>query len=117
MNTSTRIAADGDTALAANKLCKNCGVCCDATLFPSVTIFNREINKVEKAGVTVYERTRGNFVFDQPGSCFSGGICSIYASRPEKCRSFFCILQRKVLNGSISLGDGNKIVGAVPDNT
>ena len=78
-----------------------------------MTVYKHEIKKLEKAGVKVYGRTRGSFQFDQPGSCFSGGTCSIYAARPEKCRSFFCILQRKVMNGSVSFSDGSKLVIAV----
>ena len=113
MNTSANIGNDGDTALAANALCQKCGICCDGSLFSSVTVYKHKIKKLEKAGVKVYGRTRGSFQFDQPGSCFEGGTCSIYAARPEKCRSSFCILQRKVMNGSVSFSDGSKLVIAV----
>ena len=53
MDSLAKIGSNGDTALAANALCQNCGVCCDGSLFTAVTAYNYEIKKIEKAGVDV----------------------------------------------------------------
>lgn len=107
------ISPELNTALAASQLCKECGICCDGTLFSSVVVYHDEPAVLENAGVSVYKKSGGRFKFDQPCPCLSDNQCSIYPTRPKKCRTFSCGLQRKIMNGSMSLLAGLEIVATV----
>ena len=101
-----------NTALDANALCMDCGMCCSGTLFSYVSLKKDEHKNLDPSKFAIYEKSRGKFAFKQPCSCLSGNTCEAYLTRPSTCRNFFCILQRKVMNGSISLRDGRKIISA-----
>jgi Fe-S-cluster containining protein len=105
--------SEEDTAGAASILCQKCGICCNGTLFSHVTVHEKDVKKVEKAGVTTRQTSSGDFEFAQPCPQYCDESCSIYLSRPQKCRDFYCNLQRNVLNGSIPLEAGEQIVSTI----
>jgi len=100
----------GSTALDANRLCMDCGLCCSGTLFSYVTLKKDEHKKLDPSKFTLLEKSKDKFSFKQPCSCLSNNTCTAYFSRPSTCQNFYCILQRKVMNGSIALVEGQKIV-------
>ena len=100
----------GDSARAANELCRQCGFCCDGTLFASVTVVEEEVVEI---GIRVKKRNDGKLIFHQPCPEFSWGACSIYDTRPAKCQSYQCKLQKKVMNASLSLDEGRVVISAV----
>ena len=58
--------------------------------------------RLAEAGLKIFrkgERQR----FNQPCSCFDGKLCSIYAERPERCRTFECRMLQRVHSGEVAI--------------
>jgi hypothetical protein len=92
-------------------LCRQCGLCCDGSLFARVILgAGDDASQVEAAGITVVEHAGGR-QFPQPCQCFRDGACSVYDTRPGPCRRFRCQLLVDVQEGRISSADGAAIVG------
>lgn len=74
-------------------LCRSCGLCCDGSLFGSVTLQSDEVRRARKSRLVVLQR--GN-AFEQPCAALSTSgdrcACSIYAERSRACREFTCRL-------------------------
>lgn len=100
----------GQTAHDASALCQQCGLCCDGTLFSTVTV---ETGEFEETGLDVRESKQGATYFNLPCSKLSNCTCSIYTARPRVCRKFQCELQNKVMNGTQSLKEAKGIVTSV----
>lgn len=90
-------------------MCKECGVCCSGALFSHVRVSTTEEKSVRKAGLCLHER-KGMVYFDLPCSCFSDDTCTVYDSRPARCRDYYCTLENSVLNGSIPVKEARTIV-------
>lgn len=112
-----KMTGEGSTAIDANTLCQECGICCDGTLFSFVKVYPEEITKMKELGIPVYKNQDGHHIFDQACPCFKNGNCSAYLKRPRKCHSFSCKLQKDVMNGSMKFDDALKIVELVKKHT
>jgi len=112
-----KMTGEGSTAIDANILCQECGICCDGTLFSFVKVYPEEMVKAKELGIPVYKDANGRHVFDQACPCFKNGNCSTYLQRPKKCQSFSCKLQKDVMNGAIKFNDALKIVELVKKHT
>jgi hypothetical protein len=87
---------------AVDKLCPNCGLCCDGTLFADVELRAGDDAKwLEKLGLSVKKKGRVKFAFPQPCACFDGTLCKIYGERPKHCRLFQCGLLKLVNAGEM----------------
>jgi Fe-S-cluster containining protein len=45
----------------------------------------------------------GKLAFAQPCACFDGKLCTIYADRPKRCRTFECGLLKRVQDGELDV--------------
>jgi uncharacterized protein len=78
-------------------LCRQCGLCCDGSLFADVIVTEAEIQPIEtRVG---YERRDDRVFLQQPCQAFCEGKCQVYPDRPAECRSFECELLRQVKVG------------------
>gem|GEM_PF-1084291 len=100
----------GNTALDANEVCRHCMMCCDGTLFSHVIVNNKDADFINNQGMELVSKSDQISTFDQPCSQARDGGCAIYENRPEKCRSYYCKLQKNILNGSISFEKGREVV-------
>jgi len=86
-----------------DKLCLNCGLCCDSTLFVDVKLRpDDNAKRLAQLGLTLTRKGRGKLAFCQPCACFDGKYCRIYDARPGQCRAFECGLLKKVAGGEMS---------------
>jgi Fe-S-cluster containining protein len=85
------------------QLCPSCGLCCDSTLFADVELrAGDDAKRLQQLGLTLEKKGKGKIAFAQPCACFDGKICSIYGSRPKRCRQFECGLLKKVIAEEIT---------------
>jgi uncharacterized protein len=87
---------------AVDRLCPNCGLCCDGTLFADVELrADDDAKRLAKLGLSVKKKGRVKVAFKQPCACFDGKFCKIYGDRPKHCRLFECGLLKKVNVGEM----------------
>ena len=85
-----------------NTLCTGCGLCCDGSLFADVELTgSREAAGLEVMGLEIEEAAAGGELLLQPCRALQGKRCSIYAHRPECCRTFECRLLQDVPCGRV----------------
>lgn len=113
----TPLTEPDSTALAAGSLCMKCGICCDGTLFSRVTLGADEMAKIGAKGIPLEQYRDKKTIFKQPCPRLADNCCTIYADRPRVCRSYYCKLQRDVMNGTTKVADAEKIVAAVKKQT
>jgi Fe-S-cluster containining protein len=73
-------------------------MCCDGTLYSYVTLIDDdEVNALKAHDPNLAILMRGErLTFDQPCRQHNGKGCTAYASRPDTCSRYFCMLLRKV---------------------
>ena len=90
---------------AASHLCRNCGLCCDGSMFVAVRVLPADSKQDLKAlGIHVQHKKKYDF-FDQPCCAFKNSICSVYAQRPARCRAFECQQLKRLNLGEVSRED------------
>ena len=83
-------------------LCTKCGLCCNGSFLADVEITRREALRLEAGGLEI-EEEEGNALLVQPCAALKGKRCSIYANRPKCCRTFECLLLKRVRGREISV--------------
>jgi hypothetical protein len=86
-------------------LCTRCGLCCDGSLFADVELASRnETLTLEVMGLEIEDADEeDDGLLVQPCGALKGKRCSIYAQRPECCRTFECRLLQAVKRGAVSV--------------
>jgi uncharacterized protein len=85
-------------------LCTRCGLCCDGTLFADVELSGRaEPRRLELLGLEIDEADDGGALLVQPCAALRGTRCSVYAHRPECCRTFECRLLMRARRGEVGV--------------
>lgn len=92
-------------AEAASRLCAACGMCCDGVLFHGVVLQPGDSAKELSALGLLLKRKRNQTMFLQPCSAHRNCQCSIYDSRPARCRAFECRQLIRLRNGEIAEGE------------
>jgi len=88
---------------AIARLCPNCGLCCDSTLFSDVELrAGDDADRLAELGLSLNPKANGKLAFAQPCPCFDGRLCSIYGQRPKRCQLFECGLLKKVQAGVLT---------------
>jgi len=109
---------------AVQKLCLNCGICCDGTLFKDVELRpGEDAAALEVLGLKLSSRILGSArknqdpnskirspKFRQPCTALSECACRIYAGRPAHCREFECALLKAAAAGYIQLPTALKVI-------
>ena len=101
-----------DISSAASRLCAACGMCCNGVLFDIVRLQPGDSPKGLAALGLKVKRKRGQGHFMQPCPAHCGSECSIYASRPERCRVFECRQLQRVAAGEITEATALEKIGA-----
>jgi Fe-S-cluster containining protein len=84
-------------------LCTQCGLCCDGTLFGDVELSGRrEATRLEALGLDVDSDDADVELLALPCRGLSGTRCSVYAQRPQCCRTFECRLLQQAQRGTIT---------------
>lgn len=97
-------------ARAVSELCPHCGFCCNGVLFADVRIPDpSEAATLRKLDVPLRGQP-GRWRLPQPCPCFDGQLCSVYALRPERCRTFSCGLLQRLIQGRLSPDQARAIV-------
>lgn len=89
--------------MLAETLCTRCGLCCDGTLFGDVELAGpREATRLEALGLDVDADDADVELLALPCAGLRGTRCSVYAHRPQCCRTFECRLLQEAERGLIS---------------
>jgi Fe-S-cluster containining protein len=84
-----------------DQLCPNCGLCCNGVLFADVELRQGDDpGRLAELGLALGMKG-SKLAFAQPCTCFDGKLCSIYADRPKRCRTFECGLLKRVQVGEL----------------
>ena len=103
-----------NAANITDALCANCGLCCDGSLFHDVELADAdEADGLEALGLEIEDGDDdgkdAEFLI-QPCRALKGTRCSVYAHRPECCRTFECGLLRDAKAGDISVEAALEVV-------
>src|SRR5271170_8188020 len=91
----------GKTTDAISQLCPNCGLCCNGVLFADVELrAGDDPGRLAELGLSLTKKGR-QLAFAQPCACFDGKLCTIYADRPKRCRTFECGLLKRIQAGAL----------------
>lgn len=102
---------DQNNHLEGEKLCIECGLCCQGVFHPCAMLFTEQDIKIAKNANTSIEFNKewNCYVFTLPCPVFNGK-CSIYPDRPSVCSEHECDLLKKVIQGTITLEDAQEKV-------
>ncbi|MEN3941807.1 YkgJ family cysteine cluster protein [Prosthecobacter sp. SYSU 5D2] len=82
--------SDPDSTAAASRLCTACGMCCNGVLFHIVRLQPVDsVKALEALGMKLSRKKREPY-FNQPCRFLNDCTCTIYESRPQRCRLFEC---------------------------
>ncbi|MFK7945082.1 MAG: hypothetical protein AB8B85_19520 [Paracoccaceae bacterium] len=92
-------------AIEDQPICADCGLCCDGTLFPFVQLAENEppIPPMQPAPDTALR------TFQQPCPHYRG-TSSVYATRPQMCRTYVCDLLKGVMAEEVSTKDARDVI-------
>jgi uncharacterized protein len=91
------------------ELCSSCALCCNGVLFGDVELQASDDPKaLQQAGLKL-QRKGKEHCLNQPCSCLDArNLCRIYSARPVRCRTFECLLLKRVLDGELDLAEAKK---------
>lgn len=92
-------------------LCTRCGLCCDGTLFADVELASRrESRRMEDLGLRIDEDAGEAPLMLLPCAALRGTRCSVYAHRPECCRTFECALLQRAGRGLVRVEEASATI-------
>ncbi len=95
-------------------ICIDCGMCCDGTIFSRVELPSPgDVAMLVGTPVRI-EGSEAEPFFSLPCAAFNG-CCSIYTVRPSICRSFRCLLLRRLEKGDVSTEEARRIIRITRD--
>jgi uncharacterized protein len=95
----------------AQKLCLECGLCCNGVIFADVCLQKEDDPKeLKMLGLPLTGSPWQSKRFSQPCAALEGCRCRIYPLRPTYCRKFTCLLLKRLEAGEISNLEAKKIV-------
>ncbi|MBF0623068.1 MAG: YkgJ family cysteine cluster protein [Magnetococcales bacterium] len=103
------------TTESVTHLCRHCSLCCNGILFSRVRILPAETKRVASKGMAFYTNSNGDHYFDQPCPSLRFGVCQIYESQPNTCRTYQCRLVKHVIDSALTLPEALTIVDQAID--
>ena len=92
------------------RLCVDCGLCCDGRLFRDVKLRSSDgPRRLRRLGMEVEMHGASSRLL-QPCAAFDGSRCGVYIDRPGLCRTFECHLLRRVARGALSLAEARRTI-------
>lgn len=93
---------------AGSDLCRDCGLCCDGSLFDNVALSGDEVEAAAANGLQPLAGEHGaRFLLPCPRFC---GICTIYPARPRRCREYRCQLLARLERGEVDFAAARAVV-------
>ncbi|MCT2558729.1 YkgJ family cysteine cluster protein [Tsuneonella sp. YG55] len=92
---------DDCEAAPATDICRSCGLCCNAGIFPYLDLTAADRDRLAGGGVPAPERIA------QPCG-FWQGQCTVYAVRPAACRRFECDTLGALTRGEIDRQEASR---------
>ena len=86
------------------ELCTDCGICCDGTLFSSVSLQAPGLTAARAHRLPLLE-TRDGYKLELPCAALRGVLCGIYQERPEQCADYSCALLERVGDEEMSFDE------------
>ncbi|MFP6685525.1 MAG: YkgJ family cysteine cluster protein [Polyangiaceae bacterium] len=93
----------------AADLCTDCGLCCDGTLFSSVSLDPAGLITAREHRLPVLE-TVDSCKLQMPCPALRDVLCGVYEDRPEECADFSCDLLERVEGGQQSFEGARRII-------
>lgn len=94
------------------QLCVECAMCCDGSLFASVTLTDpTEAEQISARRIPV-RVVDERHLFEQPCPALGSSGCSIYSDRPLLCGTYRCLLLKQVEADTIPLAAAQGLVRA-----
>jgi len=91
-------------------LCSACGLCCDGTLFTTVTLVGGDLPRPEpRSRLSLFVRDE-LASFHLPCPLHTGHSCSVYDDRPSSCARYRCDLLKAVENETLTVGEAKLLV-------
>ncbi|CAN5894811.1 hypothetical protein BH11VER1_BH11VER1_01860 [soil metagenome] len=91
--------ASPETSSVASRLCEACGMCCNGVMFHTMILQSADSAPALKGlGLKVKQRKEKRYI-EQPCPAHQKGCCTIYESRPIRCRLFECRQLKRVASG------------------
>ena len=87
----------------SSTLCLACGLCCTDALHEHVEVRPEELHVIGRLGVTIEPVGDAGVGFRLPCVLYENGCCSAYSHRPSACRTYRCVLLRRLERGHVSL--------------
>ena len=103
------------TPSLTDTLCTQCGLCCDGSLFADVELASRaEATGLEILGLEIDDDSEAGLL-QLPCAALAGTRCTIYAHRPQTCRTFECRLLLDVRRGSVGMERARRHIAEAHD--
>ena len=91
---------------AEQDLCRDCGFCCDGTLF-----FRAKLKEDELGKFNFETETKNNQVFFKQPCPYFEKTCTIYNNtRPHVCGQFKCRILRRAIRGKTSFNEAQNLI-------
>jgi len=87
-------------------------MCCDGTLFHSVVLQPTDSPRALSSLGLILKRKKGVVTFRQPCSAHQNNQCTIYESRPQRCRLFNCQQLLRVASGEITQSSAQETIAS-----
>lgn len=91
-------------------ICVGCGMCCDGTMYRTVSLSEGDPVDILRAAGLVVITTGDETCFRQPCQASNSGQCVVYQDRPCACRAYRCRLLRRLEAGEVSPTDASVLV-------
>ncbi len=88
----------------------DCGLCCDGTLFSSVSLDAAGLVAAREHRLPVLE-TADSCKLEMPCPALRSVLCAIYEERSEECSDFACELRLRVEEGEQGFEAARKLIG------
>ncbi|NDB95085.1 MAG: hypothetical protein EBZ78_02825 [Verrucomicrobia bacterium] len=85
-------------------------MCCDGTLFHSVTLQPNDSARTLASLGLILKRKKGIVTFRQPCLAHQHNQCAIYSNRPQRCRVFQCQQIRRVASGQLTEFQSRQVI-------
>jgi uncharacterized protein len=98
---------------SSQSLCLKCGLCCDGTFLSGVPLKpNDETAPLKAAGIKIVS-DNDLTVFKLPCAALRNCACTVYANRPQRCRTYKCELLKRFERDDISQQSAVEIIDKV----
>ncbi len=105
--------ADESVVLSSQSLCLKCGLCCDGTFLSGVPVKpDDKVAPLKAVGINIVS-DNDLTVLKLPCAAHKNCTCTVYANRPQVCRTYKCKLLKMFERGDISQQSALEIINKV----